>query len=421
MAVDGRHQFELVEKMGFVRMSGTEEERRAAQILVDEIEAMGVSADTRTFEVKDGTVIKAVFEVIAPERKEYTVTGYKCAGCTKEGGEDYDFIYIEQFDEINLRNARGKFALINGRASADVYRKMLDAGVAGFMTMGGTVKDTLEDSDLDTRKMRETLTQHGLMPAFHIRMTDALEILKSGATRVHIELKTKNHVHISQNVVAEIKGTKYPDEIVAFGAHYDSVEFSYGVWDNAAGSVTIMEILRHFTKNPPARTVRFIWFGSEEVGLLGSHAYVDSLTNAEAAKHVFMVNCDVGGSILGSNGAHITADESLCKYVEYMAKELGYSTSVRQGVMSSDSVPFADRGIPAINFARGGGQGMGFMHTRYDMISLISAEALAVVTDFAVAFSDRLVNAVIFPVPREIPKNIKDELDKYLGRTPQKN
>ena len=298
---------------------------------------------------------------------------------------------------------------------------MLDAGVAGFMTMGGTVKDTLEDSDLDTRKMRENLTKQGLMPAFHIRMTDALEILKSGATRVHIELKTKNHVHISQNVVAEIKGTKYPDEIVAFGAHYDSVEFSYGVWDNAAGSVTIMEILRHFTKNPPARTVRFIWFGSEEVGLLGSHAYVDSLTNAEAAKHVFMVNCDVGGSILGSNGAHITADESLCKYVEYMAKELGYSTSVRQGVMSSDSVPFADRGIPAINFARGGGQGMGFMHTRYDMISLISAEALAVVTDFAVAFSDRLVNAVIFPVPREIPKNIKDELDKYLGRAPQKN
>ncbi len=421
MAVCGKREYALLEKMGFVRMSGTAEERRAAQILIDEIATLGLKAEHVPFDVEDGTVEHAAFSVIAPNAQSYTVTGYKCAKCTAEGGEDYDFMYLEQYDTVMLERAKGKFVLVNGRVTVDDYKKLIKAGVAGFMTMGGTVIDEVETSDLDTRKLRSTYTEHGLLPAFHIRMTDALEILRSGATRVHIELKTKNHTHTSHNVVVEIPGTKKPDEIVDFGAHYDSVEFSPGVWDNAAGCVTIMEILRHFVENPPARTCRFIFFGSEELGLLGSKAYVAAIPEEEISKHVFMVNADVGGSILGMNNVAVTADESLCRYVEYMAKELGHSTGVRQSIMSSDSVPFADRGIPAINFARGGGMnmpGMGFMHTRHDKISLISADALEVVAKFAVAFSDRMVNAEIFPVPRTIPKNIVDDLNRYLFKKP---
>ncbi len=421
MAVCGKRQYDLLEKMGFVRISGTAEEDRAAHILMDEIASLGLKAEQVPFEVEDGTVEKAEFAVLEPEYKKYTVTGYKLAGCTAEGGEDHGFMYLEQFDDVMLAQAKGKVVLINGRMTADNYKKLIAAGAAGFVTMGGTVIDEVEKTDLDTRTLRPTLSEHGLMPAFHIRMTDALEILKSGATKVHIELHTTPRKYNSHNVVCEIPGAERPDEIVDFGAHYDSVEFSPGVWDNAAGCVTIMEILRHFVEHPPVRTCRFIFFGSEELGLLGSKAYVAAIPEEELPKHVFMVNADVGGSVLGMNSAAVTADEGLCKYVEFMAKELGYSTGVRQSIMSSDSVPFADRGIPAINFARGGGPGMpgmGFMHTRYDMISLISPEALAVVTEFAVAFSERMVNAKIFPVPRTIPKNIREDLDRYLAKKP---
>lgn len=62
----------------------------------------------------------------------------------------------------------------------------------------------------------------------------------------------------SRNVVAEIPGTDKPEEVLLFSAHYDSVEFSEGAWDNGSGSVTILEICRYFQENPPERTVRFV-------------------------------------------------------------------------------------------------------------------------------------------------------------------
>ena len=48
---------------------------------------------------------------------------------------------------------------------------------------------------------------------------------------------------------------------------------NFGVYDNGAGSVIIMDILKQFTENPPKRTLKFCWFGSEEVGLEGSKYY----------------------------------------------------------------------------------------------------------------------------------------------------
>lgn len=86
---------------------------------------------------------------------------------------------------------------------------------------------------------------------------------------------------------------------MSFGAHYDSVLFSTGAYDNMSGSVIIMELLRYFAANPPRRTLKFNWFGSEEQGLLGSKAYV-AAHEAELEKHRLMVNVDMAGPVLGS-------------------------------------------------------------------------------------------------------------------------
>ena len=410
MYADGKRMYDLVSRMGFVRVSGSPEEEKAAAILMEEAKKLGFEAEKMPFEVEDGTVLKAQFRITGG--KEYTVTGYKCAKST-DGEETAPFFYLEQFDDVCLQKAKGKFVLVNERPNPETYQKLLDAGVKGFMTMGGTVIDEEDKTDLDTRKLRKNMTDLGLLPAFHIRMTDALDLLKQKPETVSFTLETKNHVHISHNVLVTVKGTDFPDEIIDIGAHYDSVEFSYGVWDNAAGCATIMELLHYFKENPPKRTLRFIWFGSEELGLLGSKAYTAKYKD-EFDRHVLMINADVGGSILGRNQAIVTADHGLCTYIEYLAKEVGYSTTVKYDVMSSDSTPFADCGVPAISFARGGGQGMGFMHTRYDMISLISEEGLQVVADFAIEFAKRVVNAEVFPVPKKIPDEIVEKVDRYL-------
>ncbi len=217
----------------------------------------------------------------------------------------------------------------------------------------------------------------------------------------------------SHNVIAAVKGTEKPEEIVSFGAHYDSVPFSKGVFDNGAGSVINMEVLRYFRENPPKRTVKFMWYGSEEIGLEGSWAYVKA-HKEELKDHVLMINVDVGGPVLGAEHATATSEEKLVSYLDYFMKMGGYPVQVKQGIYSSDSIPFADSGVPAVNFSRDGAPGAAYIHNRYDTLAFLSAEGLEKTTCHVLAFGAAMANAQVFPVEKTIPQNMVEEVEKYL-------
>ena len=78
------------------------------------------------------------------------------------------------------------------------------------------------------------------------------------------------------NVIAEISGRDLPNEIVLIGAHLDSWNPGTGAQDNGTGVATVLEAARAIKAlpQPPRRTIRFVLFGGEEQGLLGSTAYV---------------------------------------------------------------------------------------------------------------------------------------------------
>ena len=76
----------------------------------------------------------------------------------------------------------------------------------------------------------------------------------------------------------------------------------------------------------------------------------------------------------------------------------------------------ADVGIPAISFARLAPNQTATIHNRYDTLKLMKAEHMVQDIEFIQAFVDRMANAVRIPVKREIPDNMKERLDEYLGR-----
>ena len=82
--------------------------------------------------------------------------------------------------------------------------------------------------------------------------------------------------------------------------------------------------------------------------------------------------------------------------------------------ISSDSIPFADNGIPAINFSRDGAKGAAYIHNRFDTMEFLSAEALGKTLEIVLTYADTLINAAVFPVEKKIPDNIKEDIDKYL-------
>ena len=214
-------------------------------------------------------------------------------------------------------------------------------------------------------------------------------------------------------MVATVLGTEKPEEIVSFGAHYDSVDFSKGVYDNGAGSVINMEILRYFKENPPKRTLKFMWYGSEEIGLEGSWAYVKA-HKEELANHLLMINVDVGGPVLGVDKITATAEQEAGRLPGLLCEDPRLWSGDQAGHLLQRLHPL--RGLRG---ARGQLQpgrrpGRGVHPQPFDTLSFLSAEALEKTTRIVLAFSREMANAAVLPVERKIPQNIVEDVEKYL-------
>jgi hypothetical protein len=93
------------------------------------------------------------------------------------------------------------------------------------------------------------------------------------------------------NVIADSKGGD-PNNVLVIDAHLDAI-YGAGMLDNASGSAAILEIAQQLRNTHTRNKLRFIWFGGEELGLLGSDFYVNTLPAAELAKIKFDLDADV--------------------------------------------------------------------------------------------------------------------------------
>lgn len=422
MKVSANRAFSLLKELAYERVSCSDAEKRAAERLLEVAQSTGASAHIEEFSVACGRVSHARLVVTEPYTKEYEVTGYERGLSTPEGGVDLAFYYAEGAEDAHLPHVRGKAVMVNGRLGKTVYEKLMKAGAAAILTFDGTTLDRRSETDCDIRKLRPVMTEEvGPCTALHMRTMDAAEIVRRGARRMHIELTAEEYEGTSRNVCAVIEGTEKPEEIISFGAHYDSVYFSTGVYDNMSGSVIIMELLRYFAENRPARTMKFNWYGSEEQGLLGSKAWVKAHED-ELDKHVLMVNVDVAAPILGKNGAPVLGTEKAVAYVDGLMREAGIACEVKMDIYSSDCIPFADKGVPAVNLIRFGVSGAGYIHDRRDNLKsgYLSAEALDITLQQALMFAQRVDAAKVFPIERRISDEIVKKVDEYLFKKPAK-
>lgn len=410
--------YERLSKLSFTRPSGTAEEKRAAEFLAGEIRAIGFEPTLEPFSYTRSVPTQAYFAAILENGEEvsFPVTGVINSKETPPQGITADFFYLKSLDEVSLSQIRGKMVLIHDRLSPQEYARLQKAGITGYITTSGTVRDTYENSDLETQRFRDSLHDLGAVPAFAIRMIDAVRLLRISPEKVRFTLTLKEETVHSQNVSVTVLGTEFPNEILAVGAHYDSVPFSYGAWDNGAGAVQVLSLLEHFKAHPPRRTVKVVLFGSEETGLQGSRAYVIA-HEKEAEKTLAMVNVDVGGSILGKEILFVTANDDTEIWLRQVIKEVGYAAVTTQRVMSSDSAVFSDHGIPSISIGQGAPRGGGYMHTRYDNMELISQDVLEKEAWFLSQLVNRLTNAAVFPVPRILPAKLRQELIQYFGES----
>ena len=101
---------------------------------------------------------------------------------------------------------------------------------------------------------------------------------------------------LSYNVIGEITGSEYPDEIILVGGHLDSWDVGDGAHDDGAGCVQSMEVLRLFQQldYKPKRTLRVVLFMNEENGLRGGRKYAE-MAALKGETHIFALESDEGG------------------------------------------------------------------------------------------------------------------------------
>ena len=394
----------------YVRMGGSEAEKRAAKYLRDCCRSLGLSATVEEFEVDMASIRSATLTV---DGKQIPCRGYFGAGCKEVEAPLY---YLTGNDEYSLSLCKGRIVLFDGYLGYWRYRDLLKHGALGFITYDGNVN--FADCNIDQRELRSYVAQGEKLPGVNINAKDAVELIKNDAQMAKITLEQEEYKGKSQNVILDLPGEI--EETVVLTAHYDSTSLSQGAYDNLSGCVGLLGIAEYFASHPHRYGLRFVFCGSEERGLLGSKAYCKD-HEEELSKVVLNVNLDMIGCVMGKFIACCTSDKSLVGYLTYMGGELGFQINPYQDVYSSDSTPFADKGIPAVSFARISPREAATIHNSYDTVASIKVENMQKDIAFIIAFTQRMVNAIHCPVPREMPENMKEKLDEYLCRKKKKS
>jgi carboxypeptidase Q len=241
----------------------------------------------------------------------------------------------------------------------------------------------------------ERLVQRGVVPRLEGRVENTL-----GKSRVR-----------QWNTVAEIKGSEWPGQVVILGAHLDSWDLGTGVTDNGAGSTVVLEAARVLARSglKPRRTIRFILFGGEEQGLIGSRAYAAAHASQADSVQAVLVIDNGTGRIVGQALQGRADLQGTWQALLAPVAHLGAAT-LRDAIKSgTDHLAFAFYGIPAFNFDQ---DPRGYFHTHHSEsdtfdkavgADLAQASAVMAVTAYELANLPELLPRGPKPGPERIP------------------
>ncbi len=417
MGIKMNNLLDFVQELSFVRVGGSKEERQAAELILKEINLAGEETGSKAapgelmpFTIPSGTVKKCSIKALGRE--------LPCMPFLRSGSIDKEcsLLYLDQASEIDfagIGDLSDTAVLLNELTEENTYKRLVEHKAAAFLVMKGKYYFTAEEASLYPQTLRDHFSRNGIICGFTITAADANALIQAKAETIHLTLEQENNEKNSRNVLAVVEGTDWKEESIVLTAHYDSVPLGTGSWDNATGTTALLAVYRHFAANPPRRTMRFIWCGSEELGLLGSKAYVAE--NEKLLDEIkFCFNFDMCGTALGSNEIFITGEKELETFAEQYCKVAGYSARTHCRVHSSDSAPFCDKDIPALGLSRG--TSAAEIHTIHDLLPTLNESAIRQNVEFAIRMIGDVANAAVIPVKKGMSEERRKDLDKYFHR-----
>ena len=244
------------------------------------------------------------------------------------------------------------------------YNEMKEAGVLGFIQSAPNPLCALYD-----RKMIDQMTFDNAPELPDIKLDEhqyeiIAEMVKERREDFMLEFEIRNHFKLGpikyNNVIASIKGSKYPNEYVIISGHLDAYDVGTGGVDCGTGIAPMMEAARLLALSgaKPKRTILFVAFAGEEFGLLGSKAYCERHKN-ELGKIANLFNRDGGPEPpvgIGVSQAMYDDFVEIAKPISKIREDIPFEVTVRQPrkrptkAGGTDAEVFAMNGVPTYGF-----------------------------------------------------------------------
>jgi carboxypeptidase Q len=386
------------------RLSGSPQAKAAVDYVADELRKLGLGVQLE--EVKVPHWVRGVetaelteYPGQVPDTKQKIVlTALGGSTATPADGITAELIVVSNFDELKAlgrEKVAGKIVLFN-----ELYDKQKAAAGLSFIAYGEAVRYRVAGpkaaaelgaaaalvrsvGNADYRLPHTGFSIPAGIPAGAITAEDAdliANLSNQGKLQMHLTLTPQKLPDaVGYNVIADLKGSEHPEQVVVISGHLDSWDLGTGAIDDGAGVVVAMEaaeILQNLHLRPK-RTLRVIAWMDEESGGAGSQAYTkDHL--AEFPKHVACIESDAGASHpLGFDVKMNNAAAELLHPVLEVLQSFGATaletTSYPPG---ADIAAMSEAGVPALGLLQDGRTYFNYHHTAADTLDKIDPTEL---------------------------------------------
>ena len=290
------------------RLSGSENLERAIQWALTEMKRDGLD-NVRAEKVMVPHWVRGEesLEMLAPVPRKLQLLGLGNSVGTPAEGISAEAVVVRNFAELDRlgEQVRGKIVVYNAPyanyGATVVYRLQGASRAARYGAVAALVRSITPVSlqTPHTGAMNYDPNQPKIpVAAVTIEVAEFLQRMNDRGDRPRLRLKMEAKFlpdAESANVIAELKGSEKPDEIILISGHYDSWDVGQGAHDDGGGCIVAWEAARLLKELGlrPRRTIRVVLYTNEENGLRGGNAYRDA-HRAEIAKHILAIESDSG-------------------------------------------------------------------------------------------------------------------------------
>jgi Zn-dependent M28 family amino/carboxypeptidase len=388
----------LTENIG-PRQTGSPQATAAAQYVAAELKKLGLEVRLQPVTVPHwvrGAETAALVEypgMVPNTTQKIVLTALGGSSATPTDGLTADVVTVNNFDELTALGrdkVAGKIVLFNelfdkqkaaaGHAfesygEAVRYRA---AGAKAAADLGAAAALVRSVGNADYRLPHTGFSLPAGIPSAAVTAEDAdliAHLASQGKVRMHLTLTPQKLAdETSYNVIADLKGSEHPEQVVVVSGHLDSWDLGTGAIDDGAGVVVAMEtaeILQRLHLRP-ARTLRVIAWMDEETGGTGSRAYSAEYANI-FPDHIAAIESDAGAAHpLGFDVKASTAAIEALRPVQYVLQSVG-ATIMQPSSYSpgADITPMSDAGVPAFGIMQDGRTYFNYHHTAADTLDKV--------------------------------------------------